>query len=37
MQDAMERHYHKLRGMEQQKQVEKQDFQWRVQADQELI
>jgi hypothetical protein len=29
----MERHYNKLRGMEQQKQLERQDFNWRVQAD----
>jgi hypothetical protein len=34
---AIERHYESLKRLEQQKMQERNDFQWRMQAERELI
>lgn len=37
MEDAISRHYNRLKEMENQKKLEQQDFKWRLEADQHLI
>ena len=36
MQDAISRHYEKMRQLEDQKKMEKQDFEWRCQAAKDM-
>lgn len=36
MEDAISRHYNKLKEIESQKKLERADFNWRIQAEQEM-
>ena len=37
MEDAITRHYRKLKEIENQKKLERADFNWRIQAEQDLV